>query len=128
MLAIVSSCREFRREDKKREADEMSTLLTTVTAVEDNVLDTLHTTEDAVLRAARLLAEELEPVIKRVPEVPVGGFLPAPAEVVDHSLAFVDRLWTNLREFTDQLVEVMPIRREAPTHRTVKPSAKPQAA
>jgi hypothetical protein len=106
----------------------MSTLLTTATAVEENVLDTMHLTEEAVLRTARRLAEEFEPVAKHVPEFPVGGFVPAPAEVVDHSLAFVDRLWANLREFADQLVEVMPISHEPPTHRTVKASAKPHAA
>ena len=106
----------------------MSTLLTTATADEDNVLDTMRTTEDAVLRAARLLVEEFETVTKRVPEFPVDRFVPAPAEVVDHGLALADRLWANLREFADQLVEVMPIRHERPTPRTAKGSAKPQAA
>jgi hypothetical protein len=63
-----------------------------------------------------------------VPEFPVGGFVPAPAEVVDHSLAFVDRLWANLREFADRLVDVMPIRHTQPTPRTGKASANRQAA
>jgi hypothetical protein len=125
MLAIVSSC---TGNQEKREEDEMSTLLTTATAVEDNVLDALHMTEEAVLRTARVLAEEFEPVAKHVPEFSVGGFVPAPAEVVDHSLAFVDRLWANLREFTDRLVDVVPLTHEPPTPRRVKTSAKPQAA
>jgi hypothetical protein len=106
----------------------MSTLLTTATAVEDNVLDTMHATEDAVLRTARLLAEEFEPLTERVPEFPAGGFVPAPAEVVDHSLAFVDRLWANLREFADRLVDVMPLRHPAATPKSAKPTAKPHAA
>jgi hypothetical protein len=106
----------------------MSTLLTTAAAVEDNVLETMQMTEDAVLRTARLLAEEFEPFTKSVPELPVGGFVPAPAEVVDHGLAFVDRLWANLREFAGRLVDVMPIGHEAGTSKTVKAPAKPHAA
>ena len=106
----------------------MSTLLTTAAAVEDNVLETMQMTEDAVLRTARLLAEEFEPVTRRVPELPEGGFVPAPAEAVNHSLAFVDRLWTNLRGFADRLVEVMAIRQESAPPKPVKTSPKPHAA
>ena len=91
----------------------MSTLLTTVTAVEDNVLDTMQMAEDAVVRTARIFAEGFEPITKLAPEFPLGGFLPAPAEVADHSFAFIDRLMVNLRHFTHRLTEVVPIRYEA---------------
>jgi hypothetical protein len=106
----------------------MSTLLTTATAVEDNVLDTMQMAEDVVVRTARIFAEGFEPITSLGPELPLGGFVPAPAEVVDHSFVFINRLLANLRDFTDRLTEVLPIRYEAASPRAVKASAKAQAA
>jgi hypothetical protein len=106
----------------------MSTLLATATAVEDNVLDTMKMAEDAVVHTARSFAEGFEPITKLLPEVPLGGLVPAPAEMVDHTFGFVDRLAANLRDFTKSLIEVLPIKVEAGPPRAVKASPKAQAA
>jgi hypothetical protein len=61
----------------------METLLVTATAVEDNVLDTMKLAEDAVVRTARTFAEGLEPITKRMPEVPLSGLLsPRPSSTI----------------------------------------------
>lgn len=91
----------------------MSTLLATATAVEDNVLDTMKMAEDAVVRTARTLAEGFEPITERLPEFAVGGLMPRPAEVVDHTFGFVDRLAANLRDFMTRLVALLPAKVEA---------------
>jgi hypothetical protein len=86
----------------------MSTLLATVTAVEDNVLDTMKLAEDAVVRTARTWAEGFEPITERLPEFPTGSLMPTPAEVIDHAFGFVDRLVANLRDFNTRLVALLP--------------------
>ena len=53
--------------------------------------------------------------------------MPAPAEIVEHTFGFIDRLTANLREFSDRLVTLANSRVEdRPT--AVKASSKAQAA
>ena len=106
----------------------MSTLLATATAVEDNVLDTMKMAEDAVSHTVRTLVEGFEPVTKLLPEVPVGGLLPTPAEVVDHTFGFVDRLTANVRDFMKSFIEMLPVKVAAQSPRAMKSSPKSQAA
>jgi hypothetical protein len=102
-------------------------LLTSATAVEDSYFDVVKTVEDTVLHIARTLAEGFEPLIKQLPERPSSGLLPAPGEMAHHTFDFVDRLVSNLREFTSELVALTP--REAESRPTpAKTSAKAHAA
>ena len=73
-------------------------LLTTATAMEDNVLDTMKMAEDAVVHTAHTFAEGFKPLRKYLPEPPVSELVPAPAEIVEHTFGFIDRLTANLRE------------------------------
>jgi hypothetical protein len=120
-LAVRKKIRVERKEDV------MSTWLATATAVEDSVLDTMKMAEDVVIHTAHSFAEGFEPITKLLPELPLGGLVPAPAEVVDHTFGFVDRLEANLRDFANRLVALFPVKVEArPT--AVKASPKAQAA
>jgi hypothetical protein len=95
--------------------------------MEDSYFDLVKTMEDTVLHIARTLAEGFEPLIKQLPERPTTGLLPAPGEVANHTFDFVDRLVSNLREFTGQLVALTPseaVSRPIPA----KTSAKAHAA
>jgi hypothetical protein len=57
----------------------------------------------------------------------MGGLMPTPAEVVDHTFGFVDRLVANLREFNTKLVALLPATvKTGPA--SVKASPKAQAA
>jgi hypothetical protein len=105
----------------------MSTLLATAMAVEDNVLDTMKMAEDAVVRTARTLAEGFEPITEFLPEFPMGGLMPTPAEVVDHTFGFVDRVAANLRDFSTRLVALLPATVQT-RPATVKAPPKAQAA
>jgi hypothetical protein len=127
MLDIISISRKKRRKTRKKE-DVMPTLLATATALEDNVLDTMKMAEDAVIHTARTFAEGFEPIVKLLPALPLGGLLPAPAEVVDHTFGFVDRFVTNLRDFTKGFIAVLPIKVEAGSLRVLKASPKAHAA
>jgi hypothetical protein len=112
------------REEMKE--DVMSTLLATATAVEDNVLDTMKMAEDAAVHTARTFVEGFEPIIKWLPELPAGGLVPAPADIVDHGFGFVDRLVANLRDFATTLVAMLPKVEVGPT--AVKAAPKAHAA
>ena len=103
------------------------TVLDTASAMETNVLDTMKMAEDAVLHLTRTMVHGLEPVTKRMPERPVNSLWPAPDEVVDHSFEFVDKVVANLRAFSKEFVELLPVKVE-PHPRAVKASPKAQAA
>jgi hypothetical protein len=121
MRAIVSS-------REKRERRVMMTLLVTAKAMEDTVLDAMNMAEDAALRTTRLFAEAFEPVTRLMPTLPTSALLPAPAEVVDHGFDFIDRLTANQRDFTNRLLEVLPINFETSMPKMAKASSKAQAA
>jgi len=104
----------------------MSTLAT-ATKFEDDVLRALNTVEDAALRTLRYVGEAVEPITKLMAEPPLGGQVPAPADVVDHMFVFVDKLVTNQREFAMKLVELLPTRVDAPAPK-VKSAPKARAA
>ena len=106
----------------------MSTLLGTATAVEDNVLDMMKQAEDAVVRNARLSAERFEPITKLLPRLPYLELMPTPAEVVDHSFGFIDRLTANLRDFSNTVVGLLPVAFEATPVKATKTTPKVQAA
>jgi hypothetical protein len=104
----------------------MSTL-TTASAVEDYVLDVTKAAEDLVIRTARTITDELQPLTKSWLERPSTPFGPAPREILDHTFGFVDRVVANLREFSSQLVVLLPDQAEAhPT--SVKTASKAHAA
>jgi len=90
------------------------TTLTTVTAFEDDVLGALSTVEDAVLRSVRYVVTSVEPVTKLMAEPRFGDQVPVPADIVDHTFAFVDKLVANQREFVLKLVELLPLKVETP--------------
>jgi hypothetical protein len=99
-------------------------LLITATAVEDSILETTKRAEDVVVHMARTFAEGVEPLNKYLPERRLGV---ARTEVVEHTFGFVDGLVANLRDFTSQLVALVPDKGEArPT--AVKASSKARAA
>jgi hypothetical protein len=124
LLGILS----IDKQKDKKEEDDMSTLLTTATAIEDNVLDAMKMAEDVVIHIARTVTDGFEPIVKLLPELPLGGLVPAPAEAVDHTFGFVDRLVVNVRDFAKQFIDVLPIKAQAGSPRTLKSSQKAQAA
>ena len=101
--------------------------LATATAIEGDVLDVMTSIEDAVLRTVQHVVEGVEPITKLTPELPFGDQVPMPADVVKHVFAFVDKVVVNQREFALKLVDLLPIKVEAPT-RPAKVAPKAQAA
>ena len=104
------------------------TLLVTARAMEDNVLDAMNMAEDAVLRTTRPFAEAFEPVTRRMPTLPTNALLPAPAELVDNGFDFIERLTANQQDFTNRLLEVLPMNFETSTPKVAKASPKAHAA
>jgi hypothetical protein len=86
----------------------MMSLLTNLSELEDSLFAVLTKVEDGVLKTARTLIEGSEPVTRRWPERPSGGLVPAPAEMATHAFDLADRLVTNLRDFTAQLMTLAP--------------------
>jgi hypothetical protein len=100
----------------------MSTL-TTAEAVEDYVLDVAKAAEDLVVRTARTLTAGLEPITKGWADGPGSPFVPAPQDILEHTFGLVDRVVTNLRDFSSQLVVLLPDHegpRRTPTKTTSK--------
>ena len=67
--------------------------------------------EGAVVHTAPTVVDGFGPTIKQLPDL--GGLVPAPAQIVDQGLGFVNRLAANLRDFTTNLVAMLPTTGEA---------------
>lgn len=108
------------------------TILTSVTELEDRVVETVKSLQQPVVEYVRKGVERAE---GRIPRLSYPESLPKPSEVIESQYNFARALLDTQREFVSELVEaVAPLVRpepdeaaEAPVTPAPKTSAKPAA-
>lgn len=85
----------------------MATATETITKVQDQILDTLAAIQKPVLEAVTKLAEKAESVIPEVPAVPGAERLPTFDELIVNQFAFAEKVLTQQKDFTNDLIEAV---------------------
>jgi hypothetical protein len=80
--------------------------LDTATSVQDQLLATVKTAEDAVVSAAKTIAESVEPVTGLIPAAPFSDKLPKATELVDNAFSFAEKVLANQKAFYSELAKV----------------------
>jgi hypothetical protein len=83
----------------------MATATEMITALEDQVLETVKQTQDAVVKAVQTWAEAGKNIVPELPPLPFSDQLPAAHEIVENAFAFADRLLKVQREFANAVIE-----------------------
>jgi cell division septum initiation protein DivIVA len=83
----------------------MATATEMITALEDQVLETVKQTQDAVLKAVQTWAEAGKNIVPELPPLPFSDQLPAAHEIVENAFQFADRLLKAQREFANAVLE-----------------------
>ncbi len=90
--------------------------------VQDQVLDAIKASQDAVLSAVTTLVEKTAPIADKLPNLPSAPFadqMPNSVDVLDKTFGFAEKLLASQKEFVTKLVEV---------YVPAKPTAKPKVA
>lgn len=103
----------------------MSTTTEKLTEVEDQVLETIESTQEPIVSAVKKLVELTE---SRVPELKIklNDSVPQAHELVDLQFAFVEKVLKNQHKFVNDILDaIKPV-----TDKVVeaKPAPKPKAA
>ena len=76
-----------------------------ITALEDQVLETVRQTQDAVVKAVQTWADASKSLIPDLPPVPFADQLPNTADMVESAFNFADRLLTSQRQFAAAILD-----------------------
>jgi hypothetical protein len=82
----------------------MTTILTSVTEIEDRIVDTIREMQKPVVEYVRKGVEQAE---GRLPKLTYPKGLPKPAEVVDSQVEFAKALLATQRSFVTELVDAV---------------------
>jgi hypothetical protein len=83
------------------------------TSLQDQVLATVKTAEDAVVSATKSI---VEPLATRLPSTPLAANLPRASDLVNNSFSFAEKVLANQKEFYNELAQVF-------SSRSIKPKA-----
>ncbi|HEU5392184.1 MAG TPA: hypothetical protein VFV73_40465 [Streptosporangiaceae bacterium] len=80
---------------------------TTTQGLQDEVLNTVRKSQEAVIDAIRTWAETVQSITPKLPVVPVPGAdkLPKPEEVVASAYDFAEQLLASQRKFAEEVVK-----------------------
>ena len=110
----------------------MATATEMITALEDQVLETVKQTQDAVVKAVSTWAEAGKNIVPELPPLPFSDQLPAVNEIVENAFAFADRLLKAQREFANAVLEaakpVLAGEKNGSAARASKPASKTTSA
>jgi hypothetical protein len=90
------------------------TVLETATGVQDQVLDAIKTSQDALLAAVKAVAENTTPLTDKLPAAPFASQLPDGTNVINTAFGFAEKLLANQKEFTTKLIETYSPAKSAP--------------
>ena len=76
-----------------------------ITALEDQVLETVRQGQDAVVKAVRTWAEAGKSIVPEMPATPFAEYLPGTADLVENAFAFADKLIATQREFAAAILD-----------------------
>ena len=73
-------------------------------SAQEHTLESIRTTQQAVVEAVRVWAETVEKTVPTTPTLPFADQLPTPQEIVHRSFDFAEQLLRAQREFTENLL------------------------
>jgi len=76
-----------------------------VSAWEDQVLETVRQSQDAVVKPVRLWAEASKNLIPELPSLPFSDQIPTPAELVERYFQYADKLLGAQKEYIRAVLE-----------------------
>lgn len=85
----------------------MATATETLVKVQDQILETLASIQKPVLDAVTKLADKAESVVPEVPAVPGTDRLPTVDELIVNQFAFAEKVLTQQKDFTAQLIKAV---------------------
>jgi hypothetical protein len=100
-----------------------------ITALEDQVLETVRQSQEAVVKAVQTWAEAGKSLIPELPPLPFADQLPNTADMVENAFNFADRLLATQRQFAAAILDAAkPVL--GATDKAVRPngSTKPASA
>ena len=83
----------------------MATATEMITALEDQVLETVRQGQEAVVKAVQTWAEAGKNLMPELPPLPFADQIPATSELVENAFAFADKLIASQREFATAVLE-----------------------
>jgi hypothetical protein len=91
----------------------------TFTAVPDQVLDAITTTQDLFLSTVQAIAETAKPLTEKLPAPPFADQLPNPVTLLENAFATAEKFLASQRDFSVKLIEAY-----LPAKSGAKPAAK----
>lgn len=76
-----------------------------ISALEDQVLQTVHQSQEAVVKAVRTWAEAGKNLVPDLPPLPFADQLPATVDLVENAFNFADQLLSAQRELAAAVLE-----------------------
>ena len=85
----------------------MATATDTLVKVQDQILETLASIQKPVVDAVTKLADKAESVVPEVPGVPGADRLPTVDELIVNQFAFAEKVLTQQKDFTAELIKAV---------------------
>jgi hypothetical protein len=76
-----------------------------LTAVPEQVLETISATQDLVVNTVTTVTEATKPLIERLPSLPFADKLPNPAAVVQSTFSTAEKLLANQKDLSLKLID-----------------------
>ena len=108
----------------------MATATEMFTALEDQVLETVRQSQEAVVKAVKTWAEAGKSMVPDLPPLPFADQLPNTVDIVENAFDFADKLLAAQREFAAAVLEAAkPVISKADTVKTTnsRPPSKTSA-
>jgi hypothetical protein len=83
----------------------MATASEMITALEDQVLETVRQSQEAVVKAVQTWADAGKSLIPELPPLPFADQLPNTADMVENAFNFADRLLATQRQFAAAILD-----------------------
>jgi hypothetical protein len=110
----------------------MATATEMFSALEDQVLETVRQSQEAVVKAVKTWAEAGKSLVPDLPPLPFADQLPNTVDIVENAFDFADKLLAAQRDFAAAVLEAArPVIGKADTPKTTtnsRPASKSSAA
>ncbi len=97
----------------------MATATEMISALEDQVLETVRQSQEAVVKAVKTWAEAGKSIVPDLPPLPFADQLPNTVDIVENAFEFADKLLAAQRDFAAAVLEAAkPVIGKAETPKT----------
>jgi hypothetical protein len=109
----------------------MATATEMFSALEDQVLETVRQSQEAVVKAVKTWAEAGKSMVPELPPLPFADQLPNTVDIVENAFDFADKLLAAQRDFAAAVLEAArPViaKADAPKSTNTRPASKTSAS